>query len=168
MRQTARLVEEIIAVARQRGQRAADIAVRAGIAPANLSRIRRSGVFNADTLERLLAAAGASLEVRPDDGAVAAAAPGRTLAMVTAKLNAGRRVQLAPAELRRLLTRFRPSAAAEQAFSHLVGVLEELPLEQVHDLVRASDATLPSLRRIAEHVGAEGPTVDWLHDRPAA
>jgi hypothetical protein len=47
-------------------------------------------------------------------------------------------------------------------------VLEELPLEQVHDLVRASDATLPSLRRIAEHVGAEGPTVDWLHDRAAA
>ena len=77
MRQTARLVEGIIAVGRQQGQRAADIAARAGIAPANLSRIRRSGVFNADTLERLLAAAGASLDVRPDPSAPDAAAAGK-------------------------------------------------------------------------------------------
>ncbi|MFO1039187.1 MAG: hypothetical protein U1E45_20275 [Geminicoccaceae bacterium] len=163
MRRTARLIEDIIAVARRRGQRASDVAARAGIAPANLSRIRRSGVFNADTLERLLAAGGASIEVRP---ATEAAAPGETLALVTAKLNAGRREQLSSAELRRLLTRFRPSRAAERALSHLVGVLEELPLEQVHDLVLAGDATLPSLRRIARHVGAEGPTVDWLHGSP--
>ena len=167
MRQTARLIESIIAVGRERGQRAADIAVRAGIAPANLSRIRRSGVFNADTLERLLAASGAVLEVRPDHHVQGPGSPGPTLTMVAAKLNAGRREEVSPAELRRLLTRFRPSAASARAFSHLVGVIEELPLEQVHDLVRAGDATLPSLRRIADHVAGEGPTVAWLHDQPA-
>ncbi len=85
--------------------------------------------------------------------------------MICKKLNAGRREQLTPEALRRFLMRFRPSAEAGCAFSHLVGVIEELPLEQVHDLVLEGDATLPSLKRIADYVAAEGPTAEWIDEQ---
>jgi len=161
MRLSSRLIADVIAAGERRGLTAADLAARAGIAPANLSRIRHSGRFSADTLERLLAAAGLEIAVRPRRRAPKA----HTLSLVARKLNAGRRERLAAVELRRLLTRFRPSAAAERAFSHLVGVLEELPLAQVHDLVLTGDATLPALARIAAWVEAEGPTVDWIREQ---
>jgi hypothetical protein len=83
--------------------------------------------------------------------------------MVAGKLNAGRRHQIPARELRRLLTKFRPSAAAKRAFSHLVGVIEEIPLDQLHDLVIEGSASLPALRRIADFVGGEGPTVEWIN-----
>ncbi len=163
MRKSTQLIEQVIEAGRRRGLSASDIAARAGILPANLSRGRKTGKYNADTLERLLAAVDGEIGVT-----IAAARPTRTLPMVCKKLNAGRRRQLAQETLRRLLTRFRPSQRASEAFSHLVGVMEELPLEQVHDLVIEGDATLPSLKRIAEFTQAEGPTANWIDEQITA
>ncbi len=160
MRRSARLIEQVIAAGRRRGLSASDIAAKAGILPANLSRVRKSGKYSADTLERLLAAVDGETRV-----IVVVAKPIRTLPIICKKLNAGRRAQLTPETLRRLLTRFRPSQQANRAFSHLVGVMEELPLEQVHDLVIQGDATLPSLKRIAEYTKAEGPTANWIDEQ---
>lgn len=64
-----------------------------------------------------------------------------------------------------MLTRFRSSQRANDAFSHLVGVMEELPLEQVHDLVIEGNATLSSLKRIAEFTQAEGTTAEWIDEQ---
>ena len=163
MRHSIRLIEQIVAAAKARGLSASAIAHRAGITPASLSRVRRSGRFNADTLERLLAAVDGEIVVR-----VRQRTPTRALSLVARKLNAGRRESLSAAELRHLLTKFRPSALAERAYSHLVGVVEELPGEQLHDLVIAGDASLPALRRIALYVDGEGPTVDWIHAQLAS
>lgn len=163
MRYSRKLVADIIDVGRSHGLSAGDIAVRAGIAPANLSRVRRTGHFNADTLERLLTAARAEVSVTARRGPKS-----RTLTMVARKLNAGRREHISADELRRLLLRFQPSATAERAFSHLVGVVEELPIEQVHDLVIENDASLPALKRIADYVEGEGPTVDWINEQIAS
>lgn len=163
MRKSTQLIEQVIEAGRQRGLSASDIAARAGILPANLSRVRKTGKYSADTLERLLAAVDGETRVT-----VAAAKPARTLPMVCKKLNAGRRRQLTQETLRRLLTRFRPSRRASGAFSHLIGVMEELPLEQVHDLVIEGDATLPSLKRIAEYTQAEGATADWIDEQISA
>ena len=168
MRQTARLIGAIIAVGRERGQAGGGY---------RRARRDRAGQPEPDPpvgrLQRRHpgAAAGGS-------GHLAGGSAGPRFArsrLARADPDDGRgqaqrrsREEVSPAELQRLLQlASRPSAASERAFSHLVGVIEELPLEQVHDLVRAGDATLPSLRRIAEHVAGEGPTVAWLHDQPA-
>ena len=163
MRHSIRLIEQIIAVGKARGLPASAIAVRAGITPASLSRVRRSGRFNADTLERLLAAVDGEIVVRVRERPATSA-----LSLVVRKLNAGRRESLSAAELRHLLTKFRPSALAKRAYSHLVGIVEELPGEQLHDLVIAGDASLPALGRIARYVDGEGPTVEWIHAQLAA
>jgi hypothetical protein len=160
MRKSTQLIEQVIEAGRKRGLLAADIAVKAGILPANLSRVRKTGKYNADTLERLLAAVDGETRVT-----VGARKPGQTLPMVCKKLNAGRRRKLTQEALRRLLTRFRSSQRANDAFSHLVGVMEELPLEQVHDLVIEGDATLPSLKRVAEFTQAEGTTAEWIDEQ---
>ncbi len=160
MRISARIIEQVIEAGRERGLSAGDIAVRAGISPPNLSRIRKSGRFNADTLERLLAAIDGDIQVSVRPGKSS-----RTLPMICKKLNAGRREQLTPDALRRFLMRFRPSARARNAFSHLVGIVEELPLEQVHNLVIEGDAALPALKRIADYVEAEGATADWINEQ---
>lgn len=163
MKRTAKLLEDILGIARMRGLTARDLAERAGIAPPNLARIRRSGRYDSDTLERVLAAV--DCDLRP----VPRPMPGtRALPLVRAKLNAGRREQLSDAELRRLLTRFRRSQAAALAYSHLVGVIEEIPLEQVHDMVLQGDATLAALKRISEYVEGEGQVADWIDEQLAA
>lgn len=160
MRRSVHLIEQLIDAGRREGLRAADIAVRAGISPANLSRIRASGRYNADTLERLLAAVNADIRIVSRDRR-----PPAILSMVTTKLNAGRRDRLSPEELLQLLTKFRRSKLSERAYSHLVGVVEELSVEQLHDLVMEGSATLPSLRRIAGYVDGRGPAVDWIHEQ---
>jgi len=161
MRRTKTLISDIVAMGRARGLTAADLAARAGISPSNLSRIRTAGRFNADTLERLLGAVDGMVEVRPR----APRRTARTLDFVARKLDAGRREQLGTARLRRLLTHFRASAAADRAFSHLIGIIEEVPIEQIHDLVIEGDASLRALKRIADFVGGEGPTVAWIDEQ---
>jgi len=160
VRQSAQLIEQIIGLGRSSGLGAGDIAVRAGIAPNNLSRIRKSGRFNADTLERLLNAVDGTLTVAP-----ASARRKSVVSAVAQKLNAGRREQISSDELRRLLTRFRRGALAERAYSHLVGVIEELPVEQAHDLILEGGATLPALKRVADYVDGQGPTADWINEQ---
>lgn len=154
MRQSQQLIENVI---QSGGLAAGDLAARAGLSPGNLSRIRSSGKFNADTLERLLAAAGVELAVVPKTRRSTA------LEGAVIKLNAGRRHHLSAGELKRLLTRFRPSAGAERAFSHLVGVIEELPVELVHDLVIEGSATLPALARIVAYIDGEGDVAAWIN-----
>ncbi|MEQ9326996.1 MAG: hypothetical protein RJQ21_06845, partial [Rhodospirillales bacterium] len=156
MRRSLHIIEQLIEAGRRKGLRAGDIAVRAGISPANLSRIRASGRYNADTLERLLAAVDADIRIVSRDRV-----PPVILSLVTTKLNAGRRERISPEDLLQLLTKFRRSKLAERAYSHLVGVIEELSVEQLHDLVMEGSATLPSLRRITEYVDGHGPVADW-------
>ena len=162
MRKSAKLIDGLVEAAKARGLSAGDLAMKAGLSPANLSRVRKTGRFNADTLERLLAAVDADIRIT-----VTPKQTGHTLSMICKKLNAGRRNALSPDELGRLLTKFRRSRTSDRAYSHLVGVIEEIPLEQLHDLVIDGDATLSSLERIADYVDGEGPTVDWIHDQIA-
>lgn len=89
MRKSTQLIEQVVEAGRKRGLSATDIAVKAGVLPANLSRIRKTGKYNADTLERLLAAVDGETRVT-----VAAGKSAQTLPMVCKKLNAGRRRQL--------------------------------------------------------------------------
>lgn len=161
MRHSKQLVEQILEVAKSRGLRANAVAARAGISKTNLSRIRRTGKYNADTLERLLSAADVTFEVKPR------AIEKETLSLVVKKLNAGRPEKLTEGEFEHLLLRFYPSKAAERAFSHLVGLIEEIPLDQVNNLVREGSAALPSLQRICDYVGGRGETAEWLNDRAA-
>ncbi len=86
MRYTTLLIERIAEIGRAKGFKVADIAERAGISPAALSRARKTGKFNSDTLERLIAALdiAIALEARTTPKS-------HTLSMVTKKLNAGRR-----------------------------------------------------------------------------
>lgn len=160
MRKSAKLIEQLIEIGRRRGLQAGDIAARAGISPTNLSRIRKTGRFNADTLERLLAAVDSEIRVTPYPQKQQL-----VLSAVTTKLNASRQERISAKELKRHLTRFHPSASTDRVFSHLVGVIEEIPVEQIHDLVIQGSATLPSLRRIVDYVDGEGPTVDWINEQ---
>lgn len=162
MRETVRFIEDLVKTGEANGLTAEAIAARAGIKPSNLSRIRKTGKFNADTLERLLVAVDCQITLAPHPQARTG---GSTLSLVCKKLNAGRRVKATPEELRALLLRFRSSKRAERLFSHLVGVVEELPTEQVHSLVIEGDAALPALKRIADYVEGEGPTVDWIDEQ---
>lgn len=160
MRKTAKLIENMIEMGKERGLKAGDIAAKAGISSASLSRIRNTGRFSADTLERLLAAVNGDIHVSHCN------TPQRTdVSSVASRLNAGRREHISALELQNFLTKFQPSAKAERAFSHLVGIIEELPVEQVHDLIIQGAATLPSLRRIAKYVGGEGATVRWINEQ---
>lgn len=157
MRYTTLLIERIAEIGRAKGFKAADIAERAGISPAALSRARKTGKFNSDTLERLIAALdiAIALEARTTPKS-------HTLSMVTKKLNAGRRLQLKPEELRPFLRDFRRSKKAERAYSHLIGVIEEVPIDQLHTLVIDGEASFRSLGRIAAFVEGEGETVEWI------
>ncbi len=159
MRHSTDLIERIVEIGRARGFKAADIAERAGISPAALSRARKTGKFNSDTLERLMAALDISVTLE------AKAAPrSDALSIVTKKLNAGRRLRLKPEELRPFLRDFRPSKKAERAYSHLVGVIEEVPIDQLHTLIMDGKASFRSLARIAAFVEGEGETVEWIRD----
>jgi len=162
MRETVQFIEELVKTGEANGLTAEAIAARAGLKPSNLSRIRKTGKFNADTLERLLAAVDCRITLAPRP---TPRTPGRTLSLVYKKLNAGRQVKATPEELRALLLRFRSGKRAERLFTHLVGVVEELPVEQVHSLVIEGDAALPALKRIADYVDGEGPTVDWINEQ---
>ena len=160
MRHSARLIEQILEIGKARGLSAGAIACQAGVTPASLSRARRTGRYNADTLERLLVAVDGEIAVRQRERP-----PSPALALAAGRLNAGRREFISELELRPLLTKFRRSALAERAYSHLVGVVEELSAEHVQDQLIAGDATLPALSRIALYVKGEGPTVDWIHEQ---
>ena len=163
MRTTSILLGEIFLYAKGRGLTDKDLAQLAGFKPTNLARIKKTGKCNSGTLEALLGALNCELHltVREQEGP-------RTLEFVTKKLNAGRLHKLTLEELRRFLTKFRRGKDAERAYSHLIGLVEEVPLEQIHDLVRQNDATLSSLQRIADYVNGEGETVNWIHDQVAA
>jgi hypothetical protein len=138
--------------------RAADIAERAGISASSLSRVRSTGRYNSDTLERLLGA------VQGEVSVTASRTIRSPLSLIVKKLNAGRKIRFETETFRRIIRCFRPSKEAERAFSHLVGLLEELRVEQLHDLVIAGDTSFRSLKRIADYVDAQGPNIDWIHE----
>ena len=153
------LVEQIVQLGDVHGLNAADIAERAGIPASALSRARKTGKYNSRTLERLLGAVNATANV------VSPGQPQSPLPLIVKKLNAGRKHHFDPDEFRRLIKNFRPSAKTHLAFSHLVGLVEELPIEQLHDLVIAGDTSFRSLNRIVAFVDGEGPLVEWIHER---
>lgn len=162
MRQTDKIIEDILANGKAQGLTSKDIAVRAGIAPSNLSRIKKTGRFDADTLERLLFASNSYAQIiqnkKKNDG---------TLSFICQKLNAGRKIKISDQELHQLCTKFRKSSLSNKAFSHLIGLVEETPLEQVHNLILEGDATFPALKRICDFTEAKGPVAEWIYDRAA-
>jgi len=161
MRPSIDVIEQIVKLGEGRGLNAADIAERAGISAAALSRARRTGRYASGTLERLLGAIEAKLVVS------AAGRPPSPLPTIVKKLNAGRKHHFTTDEIRRLIKNFRPGPSSEPAYSHLVGVIDEVTIGQLHDLVLSGDTSFRSLARIVDYVDGEGPTADWIRERIA-
>lgn len=151
-----RLIARIVHFAAERGVDQATLASRAGISPESLSRLKKAGSCRLTTALDLARAAGLkTLELgdRPV-GKVAAAIAAR-------KLSAGRRLPISAEELVAALSTGEPR---EELRAHLYGLFEELPIEAVHDLILEENLDYASLVKLAEELGAEGETLDWLSE----
>lgn len=151
-----REIDHIMSVAAERGLRRGQLAAKAGLPAETLSRLLRKDDCRLETLRKLADALGLEIALvskrRVRDAALTLAAK---------KLSAGRRREIAPAELAAVLSGrgdWRPWRG------HLYGLLEELPIESVHDLVIGGHATFPRLLAIANELGAEGETVAWIKE----
>jgi len=51
-----------------------------------------------------------------------------------------------------------------QRRAHLRGLIEELPIEQIHDLVLDKWVEFEKLSQIADTLSCEGETVDWIRE----
>lgn len=85
------------------------------------------------------------------------------ISLIVAKLNAGRRSVLSPTELDYLLKTYDPKAWTIRRV-HLRGLIEELPIEQIHDLVLDGWTEFDILAQIAHELDCEGETVDWIRE----
>lgn len=85
------------------------------------------------------------------------------LVMAARKLSAGRRRAIPEETLARLL-RDADAREVDTWAPHLRGLLEELPLESVHDLVIYGWTDFPRLAYLARRLDCEGETVDWIHE----
>jgi hypothetical protein len=149
------LVDRIIAFAHQGGIDQATLARRAGISPESLSRLKKGGRCRLVTALRLAHAAGLkTLDVtdRADRGAASIAAR---------KLSAGRRLSITAQDLVRALASGEPP---KDHRGHLLGFFEELPIESVHDVALDEGLSYRHLAALANELGAEGETVEWLEE----
>jgi len=149
-----KLMEEIIAFAKERGVDQAALAARAGISAESLSRLKKAGGCRLATALDLARAAGfGTLELKEQScGKVAASIAAR-------KLSAGRRL---PIDSEDLVLTLRSDAPRAEFRAHLRGFFEELPIEVVHDVILDQDLDYTHLVRLARELGAEGVTIDWL------
>jgi hypothetical protein len=83
------------------------------------------------------------------------------LALAARKLNAGRRRHIAEATLARLLRDADGDEVAAWS-AHLRGLIEELPIESLHDLVLAGWTDFSRLQYLARTLGCEGHSVAWI------
>ncbi len=148
------LITEIIAFARARGIDQVTLAARAGISAESLSRLKKAGGCRLATALELARVAGfKTLELTEKSAAkVAASASAR-------KLSAGRR---RPINAEDLILALRTGAPQDAHRAHLYGFFEELPIEVVHDVILDEGLDCAHLVRLANELGAEGETVDWL------
>jgi hypothetical protein len=63
-----------------------------------------------------------------------------------------------------LIGAIKHEAQATNWSAHLAGLLEEMPIETLHDLVLDGDASFDDLVRLARNLHLEGPTIDWIRE----
>ena len=140
------------------------LASAAGIRPETLSRLRRAEDCRLSTLRRLASAVGLSVEVLPYRAEASRA--GRALRLAARKLSAGRRQAISATDLE---TAIRDPEAGTRWPGHLAGLLEELPIELLHDLVIEGTTSFEALSRLADRLGLtaagekEG-TIAWIEE----
>ncbi len=151
-----RLIECIIAYAGERGVDQAKLAARAEISGESLSRLKKAGSCRLTTMFDLARAAGfKTLNLTaPAVDLFAASVAAR-------KLSAGRRLPIGEGELISALV---SGEVEEQHNGHLYGFFEELPIELVHDVILDENLDYAHLVLLAQTLGAEGDTVDWLQE----
>ena len=147
-------IEAILDFAKAREIDQLTLAQRAGISAESLSRLKRAGGCRLSTALDLARAAGlATLELsEPSLPKVAASIAAR-------KLSAGRR---RPISARELVEALRSDEPLGQVRVHLYGFFEELPIELVHDVILDEELDFRHLVWLAEVLGTEGETRDWL------
>jgi DNA-binding phage protein len=149
-----RLIEEIIALAKERGIDQATLAADAGISAESLSRLKKAGGCRLATALDLARAAGfGSIQLTKQAIDKVAAS------MVARKLSAGRRLPISAEEL---VLALQSDASQAEFRAHLCGFFEELQIELVHDVVLDHKLDYTQLVRLAKELGAEGETIDWL------
>jgi hypothetical protein len=148
------LIAEIIAFARKRGVDQVTLAARAGISAESLSRLKKAGGCRLATALELARVAGfKTLELTEQSADTVAAS------MSARKLSAGRR---RPISAEDLVLALQSEAPQEGHRAHLYGFFEELPIEVVHDVILDENLSYAHLALLANELGAEGETVDWL------
>jgi hypothetical protein len=147
-------IEEIIALAKERGVDQVTLARHAGISAESLSRLKKAGGCRLATALDLARAAGfGTLELTDHPFAKVAAS------MAARKLSAGRRLPISSEDFVLALQSDAPQAEFR---AHLCGFFEELPIELVHDVVLDHNLDYTHLVWLAKELGAEGETIDWL------
>ena len=149
-----RLIAEVIAFARENGIDQGTLASRAGISAESLSRLKRAGGCRLGTALELARAAGfRRLELTKESA-------GRVAASLCArKLSAGRRLPIGAGAL---VLALRSGEPRDRHRAHLYGFFEELPIEAVHDVILDEGLDYAQLVTLANALGAEGDTIDWL------
>jgi len=149
-----RLIAEIMAFAREAGIDQGTLASRAGIPAESLSRLKRAGGCRLATALELARAAGFKrLEPTTEPA-------GRVAASLSArKPSAGRRLPIAAEAL---VLALRSGEPRDVHRPHLHGFFEELPIELVHDVILDEGLDYERLVTLANALGAEGESIDWL------
>ena len=158
-------LEQILAHAKSLGLSGRELAEAAGLCPETVSRLRRAADCRLGTVKRLAAAAGLKLELRPRRPDAARKRTGPAARLAARKLSAGRRREISAEQL---VAAIRAPEAAEPWTAHLHGLLEELPVETLHDIVLDGDLGFADLLRLAERLDVAGETagetLDWLEE----
>lgn len=151
-----KVIGGILALAREQGVDQITLARRSGISPESLSRLKKAGACRLETALDLARAAGfGTLELTELPSAKVAAS------ITARKLSAGRRLPLSAEDLVLALQSVVPDAEYRV---HLCGFFEELPIELVHDVILDEALDYAHLVWLANELGAEGETIDWLKE----
>ncbi len=148
------LIAEIIAFARESGIDQVTLASRAGISAESLSRLKKVGGCRLATALELARVAGfQTLDLTNQSAGQVASS------LSACKLSAGRRL---PISAEGLVLALRNRDSRDRYKAHLDGFFEELPIELVHDVILDEGLDYAQLASLANELGAEGETVDWL------
>lgn len=149
-------IDRVIAFARKQGVDQATLAVRSGISPESLSRLKKQGGCRLTTALRLASSAGfkkIDIIEQPTTNIAASIA--------ARKLSAGRRVSITAEELIFALVSGKPKNKHKV---HVLGFFEELPIASAHDVILDEGLNYKHLVSIANKLGAEGETIEWLKE----
>ena len=149
-----RFVEEIIALAKDRGIDQVRLAADAGISAESLSRLKKAGGCRLATALDLARAAGFG-SIQLTEQAIDKVAA----SMAARKLSAGRRLPISSEEF---VLALQSDTTRAEFRVHLCGFFEELPIELVHDVILDEELDYAHLVWLAKELGAEGETLDWL------